>query len=320
MIRRQHGLILILLLAASTSAQTPLPHRKLEQTRLRVHRFKSSLDSMEMALHTLDDRARALSGDIALFSAKDLLSSGERRQLAALRRRSQGLTAENHRLEQEKHRTRQKFDRALDSLLLGIEQVTDSLARQAPIDRAALHRWQQRTLAYRGLQKTDKQPATTWTALKAAPGDTPRLLRLKGDWLSDREAALRKEAVDVAKRLENLNREARIRSHVADMDRELALFNEDEELFARSTRQTNEMSALDNPDMEYNEIRGNSGSTLLDRPALELTAPVPASPATLKAWIKRLHTYQNRLQIVADSLQQQAARFYTLAQPQKRQR
>lgn len=283
----------------------------------RVHALRHTLDSLEVALQSLDDSARLLSSDIAFLSSKDLLSNGERRQLTQLRRRAQLLTIKNQSLSRTHSRQTQQLQSAVNAVIHFTQQITDSLTRALPPDREALSLWQQERKQYQSMLPDENTHPGPWAVLFAHPQDTPRSLKLKGDWLLDREAALRREAEQVVHRLNDLNREARIRSRVADMDRELSLFSQNEELFARSTRQAEESNAQPASEADFNGTRENvenDGAALLDRPAMELTGPMPSSPQTLQAWIHRLTAYQSRLIQVADSLRTRADHFYTQSQ------
>ncbi|MCK5146311.1 hypothetical protein KAR48_06115 [bacterium] len=308
----------LLALTISVFGQTEKNHMELTR---QIETLTTRLDSIAMARSALQDRAGNLGREISHLQSIELLSSAERRRLNRYMRQSQELSQKMNALEQRYLHSSNLQQLLLQDLLKNIQIKLDSLMATDAPDQLQLQNLSEAHRRWSTLKHEKKDVSGSWTSITARQGDSPRTLEFKGDLLKDRSEALKVEAMRVSSRVDKLEREVRIRSRVADMDRELSLFNESEELFARSTRSSSNPNGT-GPDYReedfQNEILTNkSGSIFLDRPLMELTGTPPTSPIALRDWIARLKIYEARLQQEADSLAVIAQTFYLKADERK---
>ncbi|MBN1894696.1 hypothetical protein JW906_09380, partial [bacterium] len=174
--------------------------------------------------------------------------------------------------------------------------------------------------------------------LRIRPEDTARELRWKGDILLDREERFRKEVAMIDERIRSLRIESDVRRKVADMTRELDLFDEREELLNHvgiyaSANETNnsrywdgtgaDNAFLDPEKMTGGEIApgGEDAQTmaLSENPAEPGRDLFPRSPEDIEASIRRLAAHQKALKAHADSLKTESRRFYDEAEKRRNQ-
>ena len=151
--------------------------------------------------------------------------------------------------------------------------------------------------------------------------DTPRTLELKGDLLLDQEEVLRNEIATVETRLRSLEEEERIRRKVAELTRDIHLFDEREELMGKGIENQTRSLSLETFDIQDRNIPGlpglSSTRAYYEEIQLALSGPTPRSPDELNTWIIQLKHERNLIVARADSLGQRASWFYHEAETRR---
>ena len=306
---------------------------------------ESVLDSLKNSEARYMNDAEVLASRIRLFRKDEDLNAREHRTLQKLLRDSQNLEARLGRvtaaldsLEQVRDRTIQDMLREIDAELADQLSVLnaggkgDSGSDVIPRFQELLQ-WK-RELAAR--QEPVAPASRMGLKLEIRPEDTAQELRWKGDILLDREERFRNEVEMIDERIRSLRIESDVRRKVADMTRELDLFDEREELlnhvgiYASSSEANNsrywdgtqaDNSFLDAEGMTDSKTAIGGENTLpmaiSENPAEPGRERFPRSPENIEASIGRLAAHQKTLKAHADSLKTESRRFYDEAEKRR---
>ena len=272
------------------------------------------------------EEAEALARRIDLTRLKETLSASEHRTL-------QKQLLESQRLEALVRELESLIDDAERSFRLAVHEYTRKIQNEIVLtieqmerrdDSGDLERLQM-LLQKRTLWETRLAPPSLrgqrTLQVQTQAWDTPRTLELKGDLLLDQEEVLRNEIATVETRLRSLEEEERIRRKVAELTRDIHLFDEREELMGKGIENQTRSLSLETFDIQDRNIPGlpglSSTRAYYEEIQLALSGPTPRSPDELNTWIIQLKQYRNLIVARADSLGQRASWFYHEAETRR---
>jgi hypothetical protein len=295
-------------------------------------RLEQKLDSLRVSHSQLMNQAEIIAGRIELYRSKDILNAREHRNLEKQLQESQRLANQVRSIEsrmQEVNRNRLAAIETLSQLikseldrLIQFTEKDSSLIKQDVLNR--IQRLLAKKQACEARLVMPRQFTDSELKIDAQPWDTPRQLLMKGDLLSDREEALHGEIDLVEERIQSLREEKNIRTKVAELARDLDLFDEREELFGRQAGNVADQSnLLSYWDATFERTATAKGGGQPENWTPEVTRPslnqnsdpgmrgtFPRSPENIQDSIERLERHRDRMRARADSLNQKAQWFY----------
>jgi prefoldin subunit 5 len=295
--------------------------------------FKKSLDSLESRRVLLTAESEAVARQMDALRSRGSVSRGEHRRMERLLQESQTLTVRMDSIRAAVTEVRARYDAAVVRLLDAIGVEMNEVGRRA--DFAGTQEKQELLSRLRALlakksewesSRPDPSAAPPRSeAVAVSPWNSGEEIRLKGDRLMDEAEALRAEIRAVEKRLRSLREEREVRKNVSELSRELALFDEREELVGRRMETAPEatntgMETLNNDGKRYGTTGGdNAVPGRNETPSLpagvDTDAPsVSRAASDLDGQISRLEKNRSRLSAAADSLEARASWFYKKAQ------
>jgi hypothetical protein len=292
--------------------------------------LEKSLDSLQTERSRLVKEGASVAAQLAVLAAKELHSPGEHRQAERLLQQSQSLgermDAVNRIISDSKNRYESSVGRTVAACRaalsdLGAELETADTARKSVL-LAKMQFLLDKKTAWESRLSSPNSAVAQAPNLELRPWNSPTEIRMKGDVLSDEAKMMRGEIANLEKRLKSLREEREVRKNVAELSKELALFNENDELLGR---QTTAAAATDakNADFAGNSWEVRNTGEAAGPGAREVFLPNQhTSPATaagsnasgLNEQISILEEYMKLLAVRADSLEQKAAWFYKKAQ------
>ncbi len=321
-------LILFAVAHASEGDRTDLEDREMIAVEMQAR-----LDSLESARSGLLIRAESLARQVNVTRRKDLLGAGEHRLLEKQLQQSQLLGSRIAEIEIQKKTVLNRYRPILETLIRSYQTEIEDLVRRMEMEKdsksteALLVRFndvlRKKQKWETKLSEPEPEPGKA-SDISAKPWDTPRDLLMKGDLLKDREEGMRKEIRDMDRRLSSLKQEERVRKKAEELAVGMHVFDENEELLGRESPVGTINTFTDKGrDMLGNNpeagIQGPTGvSHSAEASAKQMTANDPdrisyRTLSDLQEYIDRLQVLKGRLRIQADTLQDQARRFYRAA-------
>lgn len=329
---KNHSMILFVLALLAAGMQ-PVTAQERE-----LNLWSSRLDSMLMHLQALQAaqeqaarQADSLAVRIQALKSKHSANVVEARELEYRLRVSQEVAAHQQQIQRQTATTLHALVRFSEATLKNLNKMIDALTAQLahasrPEERArlaaSLHRateLRRRCLQYAGLPPQ----SIPIIDVQIEADDTPAQIEAKADFLLDQADRLQSAAARMAKKIDELRDELRLRNRLADFVDDLAAFDPGNELVQSNTRSGT--AAL-------NATGESSGERVVDvkSGAPEITATAQVTPASillepqwpantttltsaeLEAWISKLAQQRRQALHSADSLKHQAEAFRTL--------
>jgi len=321
--------VLVLFVVAYASAdRADLENRE----RLAVE-MQTRLDSLESIRSKLLIQAESLARQMDVTRRKDLLSAGDHRLLERQLQQSQLLGSRVREIEDQKRTVLDQYRPVLETLIRSYQTEIEDLVRRMETEKES--RQKEALLvgfndALKNKQRWEAKLSEPETGpgmasdISAKPWDTPRDLLMKGDLLKDREDGLRKEIRILDGRLSSLKNEERVRKKAEELAVGLHVFNENEELLGRESPvgPANTFTGKGREVLVRDPQTGNGGLARVSHPAEEsANRMIEDNPdrtsyrslSDLQEYIGQLQGLKGRLQTQADTLQDQARRFYRAA-------
>lgn len=287
---------------------------------------QSRLDSLRLEYTQYLNRADMLAHEIDLAKTKNKLSPGDHRRLEKLLQQSQQLESRVQETRNKISGTRSRYREILEEIIRLYEERIDTLLMRtetatakekddllALVNQSMTQKvfWESRRLPF-------PQSLADEIDIELDPHDTPYDLRIKGDLLLDREESLRRELAGIDTRIQSLTDEGTVRRKVAELTRELQMFDEREELLGREIPLTENRRLFSrggqqtSPDMAQQE----KDFVIKDINHI-LSSPNPRSLASIQQWIKVLTEYREKVVARADSLHSRALWFHEKAEEKR---
>jgi|GEM_PF-970242 len=337
---------MILQACAALAAGSPGRKADLAGQRSIIAGQEAVLDSLKNLEARYMNDAEVLASRIRLFRKDEDLNAREHRTLQKLLRDSQNLEARLGLVTARLDSLQEARVRAIEDMLHEIDaELADQLsvlnARGKEDSGGEMIPRFQELLQWKSELTARQEPVAPASRmglkLQIRPEDTAQELRWKGDILLDREERFRDEVKMIDERIRSLRIESDVRRKVADMTRELDLFDEREELLNHvgiyaSSSETNNSRYWDgtntdnflNPEgmTDSKTATGGEGGpamALSENPAEPGRDRFPRSPENIEASIRRLAAHQKALKVYADSLKTESLRFYDEAEKRRNQ-
>jgi chromosome segregation ATPase len=291
--------------------------------------LEKSLDSLQTVRSSLVKEGASVAAQLAVLAAEELQSPGEHRQAEKLLQQSQSLgermDAVNRMISDSKNRYESSVERTVAACRaalsdLGAELETAGTGRKSVLLTKMQFLLDKKT-AWESRLSSPNSAVAQAPNLELQPWNSPAEIRMKGDVLTDEAGMMRAEIANLEKRLKSLREEREVRKNVAEVSKELALFNENDELLGR------QMTASAATDAKNAGITGNSyevrntgesagpgaREVFLPNQRTSPAAAAGSNAADLNDQISILEEYMKLLTVRADSLEQKAAWFYKKA-------
>lgn len=302
--------------------------------------LEKSLDSLFTEKGRLAKEGETVAAQIDVLAAKELRSPGEHRQLEKLLQNSQSIAGRmesvNQAMQVLQDRYHVTLGRLVESIGSDLRDISERIESASASEKGSLFVNLQDLLKKRTVWESRLSQATASSAVvlspavEIAPWNSREEIQLKGDWLMDEAQAVREEILRLEKRIRSLREERDVRKNVSELSKELALFDEHEELIGRRMEPSGASAIGTQEGGKRNGFSdwetGGSGGTFSPAPAspdASLPAGVAASresagrdnrlPAELDGQIARLEKTRKRLILHADSLEHRALQFYKKA-------
>jgi hypothetical protein len=284
--------------------------------------IEKSLDSLQTVKSRIQKNGEEVAAQLDLLRSGEVLSPKEHRQMEKLLQTSQRLDGEMDALRKAESECRRRRDaavgrlvQALQSELAGIrDQIEKTDGGRKPVLLAAMQELLNRKTAWESRLATGPAAVPQTDPIRLQPWNSREEIRLKGNLLQDEAESAREEILRLEQRIRSLREERDVRRNVAELSRELALFNEQDELVGRRMEPGAAAEGSKSGDAGY-EIDANAGRSG-ENPGPELpsgwvaeSAGTESDPAGLDGRIDRLEKYRRRLAVRADSLEARAHWF-----------
>jgi hypothetical protein len=293
--------------------------------------LEKSLDSLQTGKSRLQKEGASVAARLNVLRARELLSPGEHRQAERLLQQSQSLGVQMEKTDREIADSKRRYDSSIEETVaacrsklieLGAEVETAD-AVQKPRLLATLRILLEKKTAWESRMAAPNAILAQNPSLELQPWNSRTEIRLKGDILQDEARSVRSEIVNVEKRLRSLREEKEVRKNVAEMSKELALFNEGDELLGRHLASASpegvKSAENTNTDREFRntgEAAGPVVENLFLPSQRQNVSPFPPNASGLNDQISVLEEYKRLLAARADSLEQKASWFYRKARLQ----
>ena len=327
----KRGICIVCLLVFSAVGYTAeLQSDVLEAREKLSHSIEKSLDSLQTNRSRIQKQGEAVAAQLNMLRAKEMLSPKEHNLMENLLRKSQAL---NERMEdinraialtEERHKI--SVENIIEVCETQLTEVNRSLKSADDSTKSSLLMRMQALLNTKNFWESKfifpKSSVPQNANLKLQPSNSDEEIRLKGDVLTDEAEAIRQEIKTVEKRIKSLSEERQLRQNVADMTKEMSLFNEYDELLGRQLAAANpssdKLTAYDNKLRNTGEFAGTSAKDIfLPSPSQNVKSAHVLDSPNLNDQISILEHYKQRLISRADSLEQRAAWFYKKAEIRK---
>ena len=296
--------------------------------------LEKSLDSLQTERNRLMKEGASVAAQLAVLRAKELLSPGEHRQAEKLLQQSQSLGVRMEKLNLEIDGSKGRYESSVERTVevcraeisgLGTElEAADSGRKSALLAR--MRSVLDRKAAWESRMSSPNSTVAQTPNLELQPWNSPSEIRLKGDILQDEARSVRSEIVNLEKRIRSLREEREVRKNVAEISKELSLFNESDELLGRNLAAASPSGTKDAGYFNNNwEIRNTGEAAAPGAEQIFLPSQRPdqvsaggSNASGLNDQILVLEEYKRLLTARADSLEQKASWFYRKAQSQSR--
>jgi len=292
--------------------------------------LEKSLDSLQTGRSRLQKEGASVAAQLNVLRARELLSPGEHRQAERLLQQSQSLGVlmekTNRAIADSKRRVDSSIEKTVEAcrsklLELGAELETADAARK-PSLVARMRTLLDKKTAWEARLSAPNSALAQSPALELQPWNSRTEIRLKGDILQDEARSIRSEIANVEKRLGSLREEKEVRKNVAEMSKELALFNENDELLGRhlAAAAPEEIKTGGNAytDTEFRNTGEAAGPAVeelfLPNQRQNQVSSFSPNASGLNEQISILEEFKRLLGARADSLEQKASWFYQKAQ------
>jgi hypothetical protein len=296
--------------------------------------IEKSLDSLQTERGRIQREGEGIAARLGMLRDRELLSPKEHRQMEKLLRLSQSLNAQMEAADSAFAMMKWRRDETVGRIVEVCETRLAEINREAESAGAArksvLLERMQALLETKNTWESKQAPPKSSTSrnfnLELQPWNNREEIRLKGDVLLDEAEAVRDEIQKIEKRIHSLREEREVRRNVSELSKELALFNERDELLGRRLETTHD----DNPSTVFGgegTKREHGGAwNGLDPPGAETdNVSLPSGwrdekssagrdASELDGQIAKLEKYRVRLSVRADSLEQKASWFYRKAE------
>jgi hypothetical protein len=314
--------LLLLQWMSPLNAATPAGMDEIESLEKLSLSIEKSLDSLQSVRSRIQKDGEAVAARLDLLRSKEVLSPKEHRQMEKWLQTSQRLDGEMDGLRKavadcEKRRDA-SVGRLIDAIqaeLAGIrEEAQNGDSRRNSEWVAAMQDLLNRKTAWESRLSAGPAPVRQSDPVRIQPWNSPGEIRLKGNLLQDEVESTREEMRRIDQRLRSLREERDVRRNVAELSRELALFNEQDELVGRrmETGGTAQKEAFDdrgNPIGIQTGSYGEGAGPELPSGWVAEGSGVESDPADLDGRLDRLEKYRRRLAVRADSLAVRARWF-----------
>lgn len=288
--------------------------------------IEKSLDSLQSVRSRIQKDGEAVAAQMDLLRSKEMLSPKEHRQMEKWLQTSQRLDREMNRLRKDLDDCRKRRDEtvgrlidAIQEALAGVRDEAENADSGRKVELAAVLRdLLNRKTAWESRLSAGPAPVRQTDPVLLQPWNSPEDIRLKANLLQDEAESTRDEMRRINGRIRSLREERDVRRNVAELSREFALFNEQDELVGRRMESADAGGKL-GTEATYDD-RGNlinvppgwngenTGSELPSGWIAE-GAGAESEPADLNSRIDRLEKYRRRLAARADSLSVRARWF-----------
>jgi prefoldin subunit 5 len=295
--------------------------------------LEKSLDSLQTEKGRLSKEGASIAAQVAVLSAKELRSPGEHRQAEKLLQQSQALGERMENVNRMIADSRNRYESSIERTVaacrsalsdLGAELETADTGRKSVL-LAKMQFLLDKKTAWESKLSSPNSAAVQAPNFELQPWNSRTEIRMKGDVLSDEAGKMRGEIAGLEKRIRSLREEREVRKNVAELSKELALFNENDELLGRRlTASATDAKNAGITDNSY-EVRNTGDAAgpgarevFLPNQRTSQTAAAGSNAAGLNEQISILEEYMKLLTARADSLEQKAAWFYKKAQSPSR--
>jgi hypothetical protein len=285
--------------------------------------IEKSLDSLQTDKGRIQKQAEEVAAQLDLLRSRDVLSPKEHRQMEKWLQTSQRLDGEMDGLRKAETELRKRRDAAVGRLIGAIQSelaaVRDQAEKAEGARKASLLASMRdllgRRTAWESRLSAGPAPVPLTDPVRLQPWNSREEIRLKGNLLQDEAESARAEIDKLERRIRSLREERDVRRNVAELSRELALFDERDELVGRKMEPGAPADGVKSTDTGY-EIDVNVGRNDGADAGRELPsgwvadgAGAENEPADLDGRIDRLEKYRRRLAARADSLEARAHWF-----------
>ncbi len=285
--------------------------------------IEKSLDSLQSVRSRIQKDGEAVAAQMDLLRSKEMLSPKEHRQMEKWLQTSQRLDGEMNRLRKDLADCQKRRDEAVGRLigaiqaaLAGIrEEAENADSRRKGELASVLQDLLKRKMAWESRLLAGPAPVRQSDPVRLQPWNSPEDIRLKANLLQDEVDSAQDEMLRIDGRIRSLREERDVRRNVAELSRELALFNEQDELLGRRMESGGMVGKEGTFDVRGNLIdvppglNGENAGPELPSGWLAEGAGVENDPADLNTRIDRLEKYKRRLAARADSLAARARWF-----------
>ncbi|HHS12867.1 MAG TPA: hypothetical protein ENN03_03750 [bacterium] len=287
---------------------------------------QSRLDSLRLEYTRYFNRADMLAHEIDLAKTKNKLSPGDHRRLERLLQQSQQLESKVQKTRNKMADVSSQYQEVLEEII-GLYEVridtllmlteTASVNEKDELLTRVNHAITQKVF-WESRRLPSLQSLADEIDIDFDPHDTPYDLRMKGDLLLDREESLRRELKGIDTRMQSLADEETVRRKVAELTRDLRMFDEREEILGREIPLTDtrrlfsrgaQQSSMDMTQQEKDFVIKDINHIL--------SSPNPRSLASIQRWIEVLTEYREKVVSRADSLHRRALWFHEKAEEKR---
>jgi hypothetical protein len=305
------------LTAASLNGADPV--ESLEKLSLSIEK---SLDSLQSVKSRIQKDGEEVAAQLDLLRSGEVLSPKEHRQMEKWLQTSQRLDGEMDGLRKAEADCRRRRDAAVKRLIEAFQSELAAVRDQAekaddglkPVLLSAMQDLLGRKTAWESRLSASPSALPQMDPIRLQPWNSREEIRLKGNLLQDEAESARDEIRRLEQRIRSLREERDVRRNVAELSRELALFNEQEELVGRRMEPGESPEGVKSNGTDYeigtNAGRGGEGQGP-DLPSgwVAEGAGTESDPSDLDGRIDRLEKYKRRLAVRADSLSTRAQWF-----------
>ncbi len=288
--------------------------------------IEKSLDSLQSVRSRIQKDGEAIAAQMDMLRSKEMLSPKEHRQMEKWLQTSQRLDEEMNRLRKDLADCQKRRDESAGRLIGAIQAALSEIREEAENAdsrrkgelAAVLQDLLKRKTAWESRLSAGPVPIRQSDPVQIQPWNSPEDIRLKANLLQDEAESARNEMQRINGRIRSLREERDVRRNVAELSRELALFNEQDELLGRRMESADAGGKLGTEatyDGRGNPIdvppgwNGENAGTELPSGWVAEGAGAESEPADLNSRIDRLEKYRRRLAARADSLSARARWF-----------
>ncbi len=316
----------IALLASSVLfGQQATPQPTFEVLELRLERLAAAIEQHSNKRDTLQKQLDSRAAEIEELKEKQSINFIERKRLETLLKESQDLSNEIAAADRQLREARQRFqqtgrqlldvyDAEINRLLSALEK-DESKAGRRYSQIQQLRERKKKVQVRVGLQRLE---TVAPGKLEIEPDDSPRKIRQKGDLLKDQEEKYRRLSQQFEARAGKLKKEFNLRNRIGDLVTDLAVFDQQEEAVGDPTvgRSTEQLSGIDNAPLREESSVATESGYLVGQKDFDFAS---MSPEQLEEAIAELQRLQQRAESQADSLANEAKKFYKAAEEFKKQ-